>query len=202
MSDLEDRGSQFYRLGEVAKIQSGYAFSSSDWQQAGIPVVKIANLKDGRITRDGLSHVSIETAERASEFRLNPGDILLGMTGYVGEVARVRPWDVPLLLNQRVGRCTVTRDDLLSGDFLYFLLRSPQLRREFEDVAHGTAQPNLSVADFNRLEVPLPSLAEQSVILSLLNPLDERAALLAKSYATSRELLDTLTESLMFGLRD
>ena len=29
-------------MGDVARIQSGYSFSSSDWQESGIGVVKIA----------------------------------------------------------------------------------------------------------------------------------------------------------------
>ena len=33
------------RLGDVCRVIPGYAFKSSDWQDSGIPVVKIKNIK-------------------------------------------------------------------------------------------------------------------------------------------------------------
>ena len=73
-------------IGKVAKVRSGFAFKSSDWQNDGIPVVKIANVKDGRLEMDGCSYVSKEVALTAKDFLLDEGDILISMTGYVGDL--------------------------------------------------------------------------------------------------------------------
>jgi type I restriction enzyme, S subunit len=71
-------------IGAIARVQGGYSFKSSDWQEAGVPVVKIANVRDGYLDLSGCSFVSDEIARQASAFLLAAGDILIGMTGYVG----------------------------------------------------------------------------------------------------------------------
>ncbi|NCA72220.1 MAG: hypothetical protein EOM91_19530 [Sphingobacteriia bacterium] len=102
-------------LGEVAYVRSGFAFKSRDWADSGIPVVKIANVKAGSLDMDGCSFISESVAEGALEFRLREGDILISMTGYVGQVAVVRPNDLPAFLNQRVGRFTVIDETRLDS---------------------------------------------------------------------------------------
>jgi len=51
--------------GEVASVKSGYAFKSKDWQTEGVPVVRIANVKNGRLEMAGCAYVSAEVAEQA-----------------------------------------------------------------------------------------------------------------------------------------
>lgn len=186
-------------MGEVARIQSGYSFSSSDWQDSGVGVVKIANLKNGQLVRDGLGYVSDEVASNARNFALAEGDILLGMTGYVGEVVRVRSWDLPLLLNQRVGRCSVIDPDRLDHDYLYHYLRLKKTREELESLAHGTAQPNLSTSDFNTLELNLPGVDLQRSIARVLGAIDEKIAWSRKSIETMHSLVAVLSTGLMDG---
>jgi type I restriction enzyme S subunit len=76
-------GSEWPRvaLGEVATLRSGYSFKSSDWTDLGISVVKIANVKNGRLAMEGCSFVTPRIAASAAEFELKAGDILLAMTG-------------------------------------------------------------------------------------------------------------------------
>ena len=160
-------------IGSVARIQSGFSFKSSDWKADGIPVVKIANVKNGRVDHEGLGYVDEQVAEKASRFSLSTGDVLLAMTGYVGEVAVVRDWDLPLLLNQRVGRCEPMSMDV-DKSFLYYALSSADARRQLENLAQGSAQPNLSARDFGSVEVRLPPLSEQQAIAGVLGALDDK----------------------------
>jgi type I restriction enzyme S subunit len=159
-------------LSEVASVRSGYAFKSKDWVDSGIPVVKIANIKDGFLTLDGCSFVNEAVARQASSFELEPGDILISMTGYIGEVARVRD-EGRMLLNQRVGRFLVTDRSRLDGDYLFHCLRDPSLKARFAAHAHGAAQPNISAATIEQQAIPLPSLAVQRRIAGILSAYDD-----------------------------
>ncbi|MEZ6070527.1 MAG: restriction endonuclease subunit S [Pirellulales bacterium] len=85
-------------------FQGGYAFKSKDWQSFGVPVVKIGSVKPGIIDLSQVSYVSDSIAQQASRYCLTMADLLIGMTGYVGEVGIVPPATVEPLLNQRVGR--------------------------------------------------------------------------------------------------
>lgn len=161
------------QLGEVAAVQSGFAFKSSQWKASGVPVVKIANVKRGYI--DLLvnpSFITEEDAERARRFRLAAGDIVVGMTGsFVGEVAKVKD-DRHIVLNQRVGifRVDVTKAD---PSFLYYATANHDFRTEAQALAYGSAQPNISPTLLESIVVPLPSLPEQRRIAGVLGALDD-----------------------------
>jgi type I restriction enzyme S subunit len=104
-------------LGMVSTFLNGYAFKSSDWQENGVPVVKIGSVKPGFVDVENVSFVSDEIAVSKDRYRLSPGDILIGMTGYVGEVGLVPISDSPPLLNQRVGRIAPMSDAIVSLDY-------------------------------------------------------------------------------------
>lgn len=160
-------------LSTVCSLRSGFAFKSGDWTDAGVRVVKIANVRDGRLDFSTVSHVSPETAAAARFAALNHGDILVGMTGYVGSVSRVSSDDLPCVLNQRVGRVQVIDADAADLDFLFFALRSPDAKQQMQAMAHGSAQPNLSPTGFGQVEIALPPLFDQRAIARVLGALDD-----------------------------
>lgn len=164
-------------LGKVASVRSGFAFKSTDWTEAGIPVVKIANVKDGNLVMDGCSFVPRALAESAAEFALQSDDILIAMTGYVGDVALVRNRDLPAVMNQRVGRVSIRDPRQLDKRFLFYLLRDADVRAEIEGLGYGSAQPNVSPTLIHGVQVPLPPLPEQRAIAHILGTLDDKIEL-------------------------
>ena len=182
-------------LGELAAVRSGFAFKSSDWTDSGVPVVKIANVKEGRLSMEGCSFVAPSVAESAAEFSLCEGDILLAMTGYIGDVALVRPHDLPAILNQRVGRFSVRDAHRLDRRFLFYLLRSPEIRAEIEGLGYGSAQPNVSPSLVHSVEIPLPPLPEQRAIAHILGTLDDKIELNRRMNETLEAMARALFKS-------
>jgi type I restriction enzyme S subunit len=182
-------------LGEVAAVRSGYAFKSNEWTDTGIPVVKIANVKNGRLEMSGCSFVPESIAAEAGEFQLATGDILIAMTGYIGEVARVRTSDLPCVLNQRVGKFSVKNPKLLDADFLYAFLSFSETRKAIEALGYGTAQPNVSSSLIHKVLIPLPPLSEQKRIAGILGTLDEKIELNRKINETLEQMAKALFKS-------
>jgi type I restriction enzyme, S subunit len=182
-------------LGEVAAVRSGYAFKSSDWKESGIPVVKIANVKGGRLDMAGSSFVAEATAAKSGDFQLSTGDILIAMTGYIGEVARVRRSDLPCVLNQRVGKFSVRDKNRLDPDFLYTFLAWTETRQFIEALGYGSAQPNVSPSLIHKVELPLPPLAEQKAIAAVLGALDDKIELNRRMNVKLEEMARALFQS-------
>ena len=122
---------------------------------------------------DGCSFVT-EANARSSGFLLSDGDILIGLTGYVGEVAKVREPDA-VVLNQRVGK--FFPNDGCDQDFLYFLVSNQEFRQRVEVASHGSAQANVSPSAIEALEVLVPPLPVQRAIAATLAALDEKIEL-------------------------
>ena len=160
------------KLGDVARVQSGYAFKSQDWVDSGVPVVKIQNVRSGRVTLDGCSYVTDEVASTAARFSLQCGDVLVTMSGEIGSIGVVRH-EGKLLLNQRVGRVEITAHEAVSLGFLGYVLQHPRLKEQMVAVAYGAAQPNISPALLASLPIFLPDRPAQDRVVAILLSLDE-----------------------------
>ena len=139
---------------DIASFQNGYAFKSRDWVDSGHPVVKIGNVKPGIIDFSGCSYVDQKTVQGLDRFELKRGDLLLGMTGYVGESGLVPTVSPSAYLNQRVGRVSPLRPELRS--FLYCCIRQPGYKRYAELHGRGSAQANISGEDLMSFPISMP----------------------------------------------
>ncbi len=143
-------------LADLATFQNGYAFKSKDWTEAGHPVIKIGNVKPGLISFDGCSYVGSESVVGLERFRLERGDLLVGMTGYVGETGLVTEVSPAAYLNQRVGRIATTASIKDLG-FVFCLTRHENFKAFAEGQSHGSAQANVSGSDLLKFKSVIPS---------------------------------------------
>ena len=174
-------------FGDYASIDSGYAFKSAEWQSEGYPVVKIKNIGNGVVDLDDCAYISEESAKRAREFKVHGGDILISLTGYVGQVGRVLPGDTAYV-NQRVGFVRPKRSS--EANYIYYLLQ--YLKPRIEELGTGTAQANVSPRDIMKLSVPsLPQKSAQTLGEILAN-VDNKIA----SNLTISETLESIAQSI------
>ncbi len=173
-------------LGDVAKIQGGYAFKSKDFTETGIPVVKIKNVRKRDVDLADVARVSQDIAEKASSFLIKSWDVLISMTGsgpnapasIVGRVARHSGEDDVFLINQRVGRFLIKEKEQLDQRFLYYLFSEDKTQLELLSIATGSAnQVNISGKQIESIEVNLPPLPEQKAIAHILGSLDDKIEL-------------------------
>ena len=144
-------------LSDFASFQNGYAFKTKDWTESGHPVVKIGNVKPGIIDLSGCSFVARETVNGLERFALRRGDLLVGMTGYVGETGVVPALDSVAYLNQRVGRIS-TANGIGDIGYPFCLVRDPAYKAYAESKAHGSAQANVSGKDLMDYQAVVPDM--------------------------------------------
>jgi type I restriction enzyme S subunit len=160
------------RLGDVCRVIPGYAFKSSDWQDSGIPVVKIKNITgDNSVDLTNTDFVP-ETILRPKlqKFVLENNDILVAMTGATaGKVGKVRT-ERTVLLNQRVAKIAPVEAD---HGFIWAVVSSQEYQEKFFYLADGAAQPNMSGGQIEGVEIPLPPLAVQRRIAGILSAYDK-----------------------------
>ena len=182
-------------LGTVATVKSGYAFKSRDWTDAGVPVVKIANVKSGRLDMDGCSFITEPLAASVPEAELKPKDILIAMTGYIGDTALVSHDDLPAMLNQRVGRFGIKDHAQLDWRYFFFVLRSDDVRSAIEGLGYGSAQPNVSPKLIQSVQIPLPPLPVQQRIADVLGKLDDKIELNRRMNRTLEKMAAAIFKS-------
>ena len=145
-------------IGGYCDVKSGYAFKSDWWTNTGYKVIKIANIIDNSIDLDSCDCVSEENANKASNFFVQSGDILIAMTGATtGKIGIVPTCDEPIVVNQRVGKFFLGDNPIEKTPFLFAtLLYSRVVRHLQPDGTAGSAQDNLSADNIKDIAIVMP----------------------------------------------
>lgn len=180
-------GWRWVRLGEVCRVQGGYAFNSEHYVQQGIPIIRISNLIEGTVTLTAdTAYVSKDTHVGLEQFMLREGDLLIAMSGATtGKLGIINSSVLPAYLNQRVGRF-IPIGDSLDTSFLGYLLSQPGYLTKIFENAFGCAIPNVSPGFIESVAIPLPPLPEQRRIAGVLS---EQMAAAQKARAAAEEEL-------------
>jgi type I restriction enzyme S subunit len=192
------KGWEMQTLSNLAHFQNGYAFKSSDWAPSGHPVVKIGNVKPSLIDFDGCSFVSEESTSRLDRFRLCRGDLLVGMTGYVGEVGLIREISPPAYLNQRVGKIS-TQAGITDLGYVFCVTRNPAFKVFAESNAQGSAQANVSGTTLMGYCITMPTQSILNKFNDLMTPILESVIVNAEKIDVLCGLRDTLLPRLISG---
>ena len=196
------------RVKRVARIRGGYAFASTLFGDTGVPVVRMNNLKRGRLNVDAPVRVPEEFSK--SEFALHAGDVLLGLsgsigsTGSLGNFAVVQEAQLPLQLNQRVTRFELSQR--LLGQFVVLLIQTPEFIRQMLARTTGTAQFNVSTGDIESIRVAVPPVVEQRIIATRLReqtkPIEAYVAKIEHQITLVREYATALKSAIVTGQLD
>jgi restriction endonuclease S subunit len=171
-------------LGEIARVQNGYAFQSSIFSEdpADVPLVRISNISGGMVAVSKSKRIP-RSFSPSDEYRVHRGDILIAMSGATtGKIGEYRGNEF-CLLNQRVGKFVFPQG---SGSTIYAaqLLLSGFLESRILAKAAGGAQPNISGKGIEEIEIPLPDAEDQekfgSAIKQLLHVNSKRKILVEK----------------------
>ena len=161
------------KLQSIAPLRGGFAFKSEEFQDSGIPIVRISNIKfDGTVGGEFEYYSKINPDEK---FVLRGRSILLAMSGATtGKIAMLDS-EKEYYQNQRVGYFQNT--GAVDYDFLSFILQTKEFTNQLNSVLVAGAQPNISSKEIDSFVFCIPeSLDEQSTIGSLFRTLDDLLA--------------------------
>lgn len=152
-------------LKEVAKVQNGFAFSSSHFSKdEGMPLIRIRDIDKETTVDKYRGHYS-------SDFIVRKGDILIGMDG---DFKAARWKGKEALLNQRVCRI-IPFSEVFDAKFLFLCLQ-PILDAINAETSSVTVK-HLSSRTIEEIPLPFPPFPEQQEIVAkiekLLSELDQ-----------------------------
>ena len=185
---------------KVIDFLEGPGVRNWQFQPTGIKLVNIRNLvEDSLILDNTVNHLSFEEVEQKySHFLLQEGDFVMASSGVTwGKIAEVKEEHLPLCLNTSIIKLK-TKNGLVEKKYLWFFIKSHKFKSQIDKLITGSAQPNFGPSHLKKVTIPLPPLATQQRIATVL---DEADALRKKT----QQLIDSydkLAQSIfldMFG---
>lgn len=155
-------------LGELFEIGAGKTMSAA--ARGGtdkVPFLRTSNVFWDRLDLSTVDEMSIPERELPDKL-LEAGDLLVCEGG---EIGRAAIWDgsiTPMSFQNHLHRLRPKRDDVDPRFYVYFLQAAFTQLGIFEGAGNKTTIPNLSSSRLAALEVPHPSLPEQSAIVDAL----------------------------------
>lgn len=159
------------QFGEFIRFQNGFAFKSNLFKDQGKPILRITNIKENCIDESGLVYFDpMDYKENLESFVVEPGDVVVAMSGATTGKIGVNTTDRNFYLNQRVGKF-VPNENIILKRYLYHLLL--QNSNRLSEISQGSgAQPNLSSEKLKKLTAKIPPISEQEKVVSLLDRFD------------------------------
>ncbi len=164
---------------------------------SGVPFVTIRNI-DKRTRKIDFADTFMVSREYFDRLKTNKkpekGDVLYTVTGSFG---------IPVLVDEHRDFCFQRHIGLVrpkpevSSEWLYYLLMSPQVLRQANDGATGTAQKTVSLKLLRNFQVPRVPLPLQREIAAKLNAVSNEAQRLEAIYQQKLALLAELKKSLL-----
>ena len=140
-------------LGALGSYVNGRAFKSSEWSEAGRPIIRIQNL-----TGSGASY-NYYSGIPEDRHIVRKGDLLISWAATLGAFI----WDGPEgVLNQHIFKV----DSFIDKKFHYYLIG--YLISDLQRQTHGSGMVHVTRSRFDETSVSLPPMAEQQrIVLAL-----------------------------------
>lgn len=177
----------------------GSSLKTSDYVDEGVPVLQGKNITGNRFKFFDVRYITEKKAESIKRSTVKVGDHLLvkiGSIGYSAIIDDLYGHDFAII-PANLAKITPNKE-VIDSRYLHRYLTSDSAIRYFQKIASKTAQPALSLSKIKALEIPLPPLAEQRRIASILDQADE----LRQKRQQAIEKLDQLLQATfidMFG---
>jgi len=169
----------------------GSSLVNADYVDEGVPVIRGANMGEGRYVGGPFVFVSPQKFQRdLSRNSARPDDLVFTQRGTLGQVALVprKPHDV-YVVSQSQMRFRADRT-LADHRFVYYAASTENFLKQIDDRAISTGVPHTNLGILSKLTISLPPLPEQQAIAEVLGALDDKIAANRTLADRADELMD------------
>lgn len=164
-----------YTLGELAEIIDGDRGKNYPQQNEFFDSGYCLFLNTGNVTNHGFSFeqnqfITKEKCDILRKGKLQRGDIVYTTRGTVGNAAYYSEAVEYEHIRINSGMVIIRpNNDIVDTRFLYQILKSDYYRPFFKQYCTGSAQPQLPIKNFSKIELDIPALAIQTRIADILS---------------------------------
>lgn len=178
---------KWVRLGDIAIINGGFAFKSTQYKDAGIRVIRISDFDENGFKNNKI--VRYNYTNDLEQYLIELNNIIMAMTGgTVGKSYFVSNLPEQMVSNQRVA--TIKINSNICPEYVNIVILSPIIQKLIQ-ISKNSTNDNISMDLINDFIIPLPPLAEQKRIVAKIEELEP----FVKQYDKAETELSALNDS-------
>lgn len=150
----------------------GSNLKSDDFQETGLPVLKIQNIDRNKFISKDISYISEEKFNQLEKHQFRNRDIVITKLGSPLGKACI----VPNNFNKGVivaDLIRIKKNEYINSKFLMYSLNSPYVISQIEKLSKGTTRQRVTLRDIRNLVIIFPSIEEQELIVNNIEELDD-----------------------------
>jgi type I restriction enzyme, S subunit len=185
------------RLGDVLEVRGGKRMPAGTAlveSKTDHPYLRIVDFRPGAIDDSQLLYVPNEVFPKISRYIIEKGDIFISIVGTIGLVGRIPDHLDCANLTENAARLFNFSECVDAGFIMYFLI-SEEGQLRIDSMSVGSTQKKLALFRIKDIEIPLPPLAEQREIATILSALDDKIELNRRMSATLEDMARSLYRS-------
>lgn len=187
---------QWVRIGECLELINGRAFKPTDWQETGLPIVRIQNLNSINAPFNFCDDRLVE-----ERHRINSGSFLISWSGTPGTSFGAFIWERgSAALNQHIFKCFQPGNSFF--DKFLRLAINGRLDEMIAKAHGGVGLQHITKGKLENLVLPLPPLAEQHRIVAKVDELMKLCDELEAAQAKRERRRDRLVAATLHGLNN
>ena len=180
----------FSKVLEDESISYGIVQPGPHVKKEGIPIVRVQNIKNGKIIPDDIKKVHKDIESSYLRTRLKGGELLITLVGSIGECAFATNDYIGWNVARAVGVARIK--NTFSKEFIRYCFATEELKYQLYGNTNDTVQPTLNLKELKSLKLLIPEIEEQRAIASVLSSLDDKIDLLHRQNRTLEEMAETL----------
>ncbi len=162
---------------------------------SGIPFLTGGNLKEGKLSLDGVSYITPEKHSQLISGHLLEDDIVIAVRGSLGALGYVNTDNSGWNINSQLAILRTDKSELY-GKFLIQYLLSWAGQNELLKRQTGSALKQLPIGALKDVEVPITSVAEQERIATYFDSLDHLITLHQRKYEKLKNVKKSMLEKM------
>lgn len=177
------------KLKHACQYQEGPGIMASDFKESGVPLIRIAGVKEAHVSLEGCNFLSeLKVKRRWNHFRLNRGDLLISGSASSGTVSEVTAVAEGAVAYTGLFRITLS-EQLLEKDFAKLYFASSAFNKQMDLFKTGVGLQHFGPSHLSRVWIALPAVNEQKEIVEFVA---ERALCIDELISATEKVIDSL----------
>jgi type I restriction enzyme S subunit len=182
---------------EIVDGPFGSNLKASEYQDSGIPIIRLQNIDRGLFIDKNIKFISSEKADSLKRHSFVSGDIVITKLGDpLGKACLVPTFLEKGIIVADIVRLRVKEENSLKS-FLMNLVNSPLIVRQLQIHVKGSTRPRVNLNHIRDIRIPLPPLNEQRRIVEKIEALTARSRKARAALDDIPALLDQFRQSVL-----